>query len=251
MQGRTLPYKDFFVQKHSPNYYILDFFLIKKININYIEYIIGEQSTLVNFYNTEFLSNLINKSKVNICSVILNFALDKNILNLDYEKLIYDIYLNAKKFKIENIVIPLLEKSSLKKIKNFKLNLSKLKNINLIIESDLSLSDTLDVVNNDKIKLCLDLGNYSHFGHGLNDIKKYHKKIGEIHVKDRDNKGNNVCLGKGNVKFNETIRLMKDFKNIPIVFEIMQQKNNSNINLSFNYLKKNISFFKNFVNEKK
>lgn len=245
MQGRTLPYNLNLIQSHSEIYYELEFILLRELNVQYMEYIIGDNNSLSNFRNKDRLNLILKQTNIKINSVILNIFLNKNIYCMDYEKYIYEIYKIAKILNIRNIVIPLLEESSLKKIKTFKINKNLFKDIQILVETDLNCRDTYDLISYDNFNLCYDIGNATFNKFDLNELKIFKDKICEIHLKDKDHEGNNVKFGDGIVDFKNSLKKINTYfnsKKVPKVLESMQNIKNNSLVKSFIYCKENLSF---------
>jgi len=139
---------------------------------------------------------------------------------------------------MKKLILPLFEHSELT-VKNFpkyEKNLIKIadnaeeKNIMICLETVLNGKDLLHVLgalNHDNIKCVFDTGNRIAYGHDIyNDIKLLGNQIQHVHIKDKNEKNENVLLGTGKVNFYEVFSSLKEIRyNGPYTFETCRGKN--------------------------
>ncbi len=209
-----------------PLNYKYDLYLIKKIGLKNIEWLIDtpdlSNPIFKNRYNKN-LKYLLKKYKLNINSAILHFLIDENYFkDIKKEKfnLLNKMLQDLINSKINNIILPVtnFDISLITFLSSFcKINKDQIKNKNLLIESNESPIKIINKITKYKLKsvfLLYDIGNYSNLKRNIiDDIKKYHKYIKEFHLKDKL-KDQNVIFGQGVV----------DFKNFFIVYEHLKLK---------------------------
>ena len=135
--------------------------------------------------------------------------------------------------KIKVIVLPLIERMSLKNKKLYKLIVDKLnevvpvleeKSLKIALELDLhpkGVKKLLTKLNTRFIGINYDIGNSASLGYDIKEeFSSYGKNIFDIHVKDR-NLGKGPCLlGTGNADFKTAVKLIKEYKlDCPIIMQ--------------------------------
>jgi len=224
MQGRLSNYKINNLLVYPLNPYN-EIETASNFNLSHIEFITKEQVRLDKknlIWNDIEIKKVLKKNKSfnfrNI-SFIDNRAVKKNILDLIkyYQKLIKQL----KKAQFTIFVIPLIEKSELKKsnLEKFVTALDFISNqcnknkINFCVETNASVMDFENLKNKmqNKIGLVYDTGNryLNNKKNYINEIKLLGNNIKHVHLKDRNNKGKNVLLGKGNVNFKHIFKSLK------------------------------------------
>ena len=182
-----------------------EFELLKKLNLNHIEWIVTSES---------FKSNPIffeDVSGYSISSICADNVVDNNIVNRDF----FFTNLNplceaALKNNIKNVTIPLLEDSDMSdnsKRKIFRSLLSELStkygNLNFSIEAELIPEKLLDILSlGDNITVTYDTGNITSC---RIDHKKYIHLLGDkiknVHLKDRTYEAKTVRPPPGDTNF--------------------------------------------------
>tara|TARA_B100000886_G_scaffold226631_1_gene157947 strand:+ start:8835 stop:9311 length:477 start_codon:yes stop_codon:yes gene_type:complete len=156
---------------------------------------------------------------------------------------------------IKNIILPLFGASefNLSNLSQTNIVISKIKNyinnkkVNLLLESDVPArlqKILLDNISSINVGLVYDLGNASFSGYDLlKDIMILKDHIKLIHIKDKNNKGLNVSLGKGIVdfsKFKDGIYLLNP--NVNFTLETARGNNpQEEQNSNFNFIKEIIN----------
>jgi len=94
-------------------------------------------------------------------------------------------------------------------------------------------------IGHDKIKLCFDMGNSVGFGFDPNIVfRTVGKLIGSVHIKDRKKNGSSVPIGRGDVKFYDIFRNLKQIGfNGSYSFQVYRNRDSDNISLLQNSLK--------------
>ena len=201
------------------------------------------------------IKHLIKKNKLKQPYLCFNFMMNNSILKqttLLYFKELLEV---CNDLKIKNIILPFFDKSLITD-SNFKIiseqikSISKLalKNkISIILETAISGNKMMKFINNinmENVSILVDSGNYFEFGFDLvKDLNLFKNFIGHVHIKDKDNYGNNVVLGTGGVDFKVFFDELKKINyNYNYTFETTRGNNALN-NARFNLL-----FFKKHFN---
>ena len=230
MQGRLLPPFKSNYQAHPVGYWQKEFSIARDIGLNSIEFIIDAymygSNPILNKKGLDEIKNLIFESGVTVRSIcadiFMEWPIQKIIKSEEniYKELIFKMIENLSEIGGRDIVIPFVDKSSIKNddekdfivnfLNTFK-NIVKEKDINICIESDLdpfNLKKFIESFNNEQIKINYDSGNSASLGYKFDEeIDLYKDKISNIHIKDRVYRGGPVPLGKGDAE----IKKVKDF----------------------------------------
>jgi len=253
IQGRLTKSKA--IQKFPKNPF-KEFITAKKIGYDFIELIAERRINKDNPIWSEKL-NLYKKytsdNNLLIFSACDDFVIS-NGFDRHYLKYIDRLFDRLSKIKINRVIIPLENKSEVTK-KNLSTIIIYLKKITqicykkkipyLLIESNCEFSVFKKIkkgVNSKNLFFLYDTGNRAkYFPDVYTDIIKFGHNIKQIHIKDKNDKGSNVILRKGNVDFPGVIKATKKIKSkdFAIVFE-----NNKGSNPEKN-AKKNLKFIKN------
>ncbi len=248
MQGRLLnKYKKQF-QSHPVGYWQKEFLLAEKLNMDYIEFIYDfdefEKNPLSNLSGLNEVLKLSKKHKIKIRSICADIFMQKPIYDKDnfylYENIIFENLFKACKFlQVEDLVIPLVDNSSIKKCKNQKFLIDQLRklcgtfdslNTNICLETDLEPSQFLefiDKIKNKKIRINYDIGNSISNGFDPSlEFNTYYNLISLIHIKDRKFNGPSVFAGSGDVNFDLFFELIKKINyNKNITFQLYRNEN--------------------------
>ena len=219
MQGRLLPKFKGNYQAHPIDDWEKEFELAKDLNLYCIEFIFDyhlyANNPLLN--NTKYIKEIIDKTNVKVKSVCADFFMEapiqyasKNEIYI-FEEILYKLITNLNIIGGNNIVIPFVDKSSLKTFKDkLKIvdflerfsDICKEKSVTLSLETDLNpnqFSNFIKLFKNDHVTINYDSGNSAALGYSFEEeINSYGKKISNIHIKDRVINGESVYLGKGN-----------------------------------------------------
>lgn len=232
MQGRLLPKYEGKFQAHPVGYWQDEFKIASKLSFDCIEFILdyklASSNPLLLETGLEQIISLSKKNNVFVRSVCADYfmqspifldSLDKKKQNLDTLK---KLFLNAKKLNITDIIIPLVDNSSVllskdkaklavKFLKTF-FNQTNFENINICLETDLPPQYFLEFINNidhPQIKINYDTGNSASLGYDFfEEFETYGHLVTNIHIKDRKLNGKSVPLGLGDCNFKEIFKYL-------------------------------------------
>ena len=135
--------------------------------------------------------------------------------------MLFRLIKSASSLNISDIVIPCVDKSSLKNkkdinnfVKNIKLvtKFAEMNKINICLETDLEpnvYADLLSAIGSQNVTVNYDIGNSASLGYDpIEEFKAYGEKITDLHIKDRNLGGGSVPLGDGNVDFKKIFDLL-------------------------------------------
>lgn len=224
MQGRVLPKYIDQLQVFPIDTWREEFGVAKDIGFQHIELLwdnehdIKKAKGLIEFISASSQLNALSMCVDSICSCTLL----EDILNE-----IIDVINTFKENTPTVLVIPLLGKATINtsnRLKEFVdkfnthrvMNLIKKYNVKLALELDMpaiEIVEALKLANPDLIGICLDSGNLWYYSDNpIDDIHILSNKIMHVHIKDRDEKGDNVLLGNGLVDFNALYNVLEDIK---------------------------------------
>ena len=178
--------------------------------------------------NMEEVKKMLKITKIKIPSITYDYFMEKPFFKKKNNKNKKEILLNLKKI-IENSnkidvkyhVFPLVDNSSIKsKIeeKNLIKEIKKLlkfikKGSKILFEIDYKpekVINFIELFNSIKVGINYDTGNSAGLNYDFNHEIKYLKYINNIHIKDRILHGETVRLGKGNWKYKDFFKLIKN-----------------------------------------
>ena len=266
MQGRLLPKYKGRYQAHPVGYWEKEFSIASKLGLDSIEFIFDHNEFDENPLLTNEGLNKIQKieklSKVKVRSICADYFMvepihSKNKLIVDKSmKLLNQLIKNASFLGVKNIVIPCVDKSSLKEekdIKNFINNIKKIvktlenADVNLSLETDLepkSFAKMIDIIGSNNVTVNYDTGNSAALGYDpIEEFKAYGDKITDLHIKDRKLGGASVTLGTGDVNFSIILNLLLKY-NYQGIFIFQAYRDDEGIEI----FKKQYNWFKNELN---
>jgi len=217
LQGRLSKPIDNCIQEFPKDTWKKEFdLLLNELQLNHIEWLITKNSFSDNPLFKEDLS------KFPISSICCDNLIDDNI---DYPWFLSNnldpVCESAIKNNIKNITIPLLEESNMEnddKRESFcdviKKYGEKYKKLNFTFEAELYPLKLLEIIDlSDNFYVTYDTGNITSCGFSHNYYLYYlHHKINNIHLKDRNFKGESFSPGKGNTDFELIFQLLKKYK---------------------------------------
>ncbi len=265
LQGRLTKQKKK-IQQFPANNWEKEFQMINNLKIQNMEWTVDNYGYNKNPLNLEHkhkkIKSLCKKNKIKINSVTADFFMEKpfwkNRNKSYYLKKIEDLIINCSKLKIKYIILPLVDNSSLKnlrqqskvirELKKFGAILKK-KKVEILFESDFNPKKLLKFIklfNNSSFGINYDSGNSANLGFNvLNEFNAYGKYIKNIHIKDRLKYGPSVRLGYGDVKFIDLFNQIKKIKYKGIfIFQSARSKIKGN---DIEEIKLNLKFLERFL----
>lgn len=225
VQGRLLPQVGNFIQ-NFPHNWRSEFEIAKRIGASHIELIDGAPNQELQLADINELP-----ADVPVSAVCLDWLVHTDHLgnqNRMWDVLqLADVCENALRLKIPKVVLPLLEKASLKSAKELddKFFYSvvgdiqdlaiEFKSLKFSIETDLDVEGMLELLrksltNQPNVGITFDTGNLTKLGYDLNKhIDAYQTLIDNVHIKDCIINKSTVQLGTGDTDFTVLKRLFK------------------------------------------
>jgi hexulose-6-phosphate isomerase len=237
MQGRLSPIFKKKIQSFPWNYWRKEIFIAKKNNFNLIEWTLDYprlfNNPLISSQEQKKTLIFLKKNKIFVNSVTCDFFMQKPFFLIKNKKK-YELNINnllkvIKKLinaKIKFIVIPLVDKSSIKNTYQEKLVIREfnkiIKNLNtnnfkakILFEIDYSpskLKKFIKKFSSNFFGINYDSGNSASSNYNIDEeFNCYGDRILNIHIKDRIKYGITIKLGHGNVNF---CKLKKNLKKI-------------------------------------
>jgi len=237
--------------------------LAKKNKINFIEWTLDYNNFLKNpiISNPKIVKKILNKNKIKVNSVTCDFFMQKPFFKNKNYKVIILKYLkllihSCNFLNIKFLVLPLVDKSSIKNSKEEKILINELKNfvksihlgkIKILFEIDYNpLKIKKFIKNFDKtFGINYDSGNSSALNYNITDELIYFDHVYNIHIKDRKFNGRSVRLGTGNLRLDNLILNLKKrrYKGNLILQTYIPRKNKNVLKetlKNYEYLKKMI-----------
>lgn len=235
MQGRLLPKYLGKYQAHPIGYWQNEFNIANNLGLDCIEFILdfdqSENNPLLKSSGLKDIQKIEKKSGVKVYSICADYFMeapihsdnfhivDKSLATLDR------LIKNASLISVSEIIVPCVDKSSLKNkrdINNFVNNIklviktAETFNINICLETDLepkTFSNILDMIGSKNVTVNYDIGNSAANGYDpIEEFKAYGYKITDIHIKDRKLGSGSVPLGTGSVNFNTIFELIQRYE---------------------------------------
>ena len=232
MQGRLSHNDDGKIQSFPKDNWENEFCEGKKLNFDLIEWTLDFEeiykNPLMNKYGQKKILALSNKYLIEIPSLtgdcfMQNPFWKSNKNNKNYlEKLFVDVVNCSSSIGIRHIVVPLvdngrisnkIEELHLKSFltKNFELFRSK--KVCILFESDFNPKKLKRFINDfpdDIFGINYDVGNSASLGFNpIEEINSYGNRIYNVHLKDREYRGNTVNFGDGDANFDLVFKYLK------------------------------------------
>ena len=212
-----------------------EFKLLDQLDVRYLEWTLDYKNFFINPINTKKGCNEIlklkKKYKINLNSLTADFFMQKPIFKKKFKNFevnilnkINHLIKNCNLVGIKYIVLPLVDKSSIKNknemknlvffLKKIELTLKKYK-VKILFESDFEPSKLLSFIkkiNNKYFGINYDTGNSTALKYDFNKEMNYYKFIKNVHLKDRSFNGSSKKFGSGNTNFKEIINFFKKKK---------------------------------------
>ena len=248
MQGRLLPKYLGKYQAHPVGYWQEEFNVANHLSLDCIEFILdydqSENNPLLHSNGLKDIQKIEEISGVKVLSICADYFMEAPIHSDNFEVVDKSIAIldrlikNASLTNVSNIIVPCVDKSSLKNkkdIENFVNNIklvvktAEILNINICLETDLepkAFSNMLDMIGSNNVTVNYDIGNSAAMGYDpVEEFNAYGEKITDLHIKDRKLGDGSVPLGTGSVNFNKIFDLLLkyDYQGI-IIFQAFRDE---------------------------
>ena len=229
MQGRLLPKIDGRYQAHPVDKWQDEFLIASDLGLSFIEFILDfdhfESNPLMSSDRCAQIFDLSQKTGVLVKTVCADYFMEaplhsrnKNTASTS-RKVLEILIFNASKIGVTDIVLPLVDQSSVSEpelrkrfVETFKPIVKMLNdaNINICLETDLPPVEFAELIANldsKKITVNYDIGNSASLGYSpADEFLMYGTRISDVHIKDRIFGGLSVPLGDGDADFHAVLR---------------------------------------------
>ena len=232
MQGRLLPKYHNRYQAHPVDYWQAEFNIAKELGFDQIEFILDfndyEKNPLMSDSGIKNLLSTIVETEVKVKSICADYFMEApfhSAYQKKSEEVLLTLVENASKLNVIDIVIPCVDQSTLKDVKDVDMLVSSINkvipliekyNIYINFETDLSpkrFKELLDRFPSANIKVNYDIGNSASLGYDpKEEFEAYGEYISDLHIKDRVLNGGSVKLGSGNADFDAVFASLKKYK---------------------------------------
>lgn len=263
MQGRLLNKLNNRFQAHPLGYWMDEFPIASKMGFNCIEFILDyyeyAKNPLMHESGLNEIKKVISENNVLVKSVCADFFMESPIFleKKELKKKNIDVFTqlvtNCFKLGVKYIVIPFVDKSSIKNDKRkYSVSVEMLKlfceqakkyNIEICLETDLEPRDFLRFIEQigfNNLSINYDTGNSVSLGYDFKEeFSIYSEYVTNIHLKDRILGGGSVYLGKGNMNFEAFFDLLKKmkYKNMFIMQAYRENDGIASLKPQLNYIK--------------
>ena len=234
MQGRLLPKYKGRYQAHPIGYWEDEFEIAASLGLDLIEFILDyndyEDNPLMSVSGCKEIEETSNQSGVHVKTVCADYFMDAPLHSDDLglatlsAAVLRQLILNSQNIGITDIIIPLVDQSSLATLESqdrfinaltpFLTDLEE-QNINLNLETDLGPSEfkhLLAQIDSKRVTVNYDTGNSAGMGYDPEqEFAAYGDRITDIHVKDRVKDGFSVCLGQGSANFSKIFKCVQNY----------------------------------------
>jgi sugar phosphate isomerase/epimerase len=231
MQGRLLPKYLGQYQAHPVGFWQDEFPLAAGLGLDCIEFILdfetAEVNPLLSPSGRESIVRVIHESGVQVLSICADYFMQSPLHLEDHSEakksaeVLTHLIEICPEIGIRNIVIPCVDRSSLRDLKQQDLlveSLSKFldrarsNNVQLALETDLAPQDFLHLlqkIGDSAISVNYDMGNSASLGFDpVTEFGAYGERISDVHVKDRPFRGSSTTLGEGDAQITLVLQLL-------------------------------------------
>ena len=239
--------------QYFPKKWEQEFISAKQLGYNFIEFFserkLNKKNPIWSDKDIKKYKKLALNNNLKILNFCDDFIISNDIRKPKTIKYIKHLLRRLHLLGVRNLILPMYGKSDLNNnnYNEFKIVFKKLikvkNNINYLVESNIDIKNFIILKNKiktKKISFLFDTGNRINLNYDMEkDIFTLNKLLAHVHIKDKNDKNQNVALGKGNVNF---IKVFKSLKKINykkhFTFETTR------LNNPLNTAKKNILFLK-------
>lgn len=229
MQGRLLPKIEGRYQAHPVDKWQNEFLIASDLGLSFIEFILDfdhfESNPLMSSDRCTQIFDLSQKTGVLVKTICADYFMEAPLHSSNQStastsmKVLESLIFNSSKIGVTDIVLPLVDQSSVSEpelrtrfIESFKPIVKKLDdaNINICLETDLppvEFAELIANLNSNKITVNYDVGNSASLGYRpADEFLMYGTRISDVHIKDRILGGSSVPLGDGDADFHAVLR---------------------------------------------
>lgn len=234
MQGRLLPKYKGRYQAHPIGYWEDEFEIAASLGLDLIEFILDyndyEENPLMSLSGCKEIEEISNQSGVHVKTVCADYFMEAPLHSTDLNvatlsaAVLRELILNSQTIGITDIIIPLVDQSSLTTLEcrdrfinaltPFLIDLEA-QNVNLNLETDLDPSEfrqLLTQIDSKRVLVNYDTGNSAGLGYDPEqEFAAYGDRITDIHIKDRVKDGFSVCLGQGSANFPKIFKCVQNY----------------------------------------
>ena len=234
MQGRLLPKYKGRYQAHPIGYWKDEFEIAASLGLDLIEFILDyndyEDNPLMSVSGCKEIEEISNQSGVHVKTVCADYFMDAPLHSDDLNvatlsaAVLRQLILNSQNIGITDIVIPLVDQSSVATLESqdrfinaltpFLIDLEE-QDINLNLETDLGPSEfkhLLAQIDSKRVTVNYDTGNSAGMGYDPEqEFAAYGDRITDIHIKDRVKDGFSICLGQGSANFSKIFKCVQNY----------------------------------------
>ena len=234
IQGRLLPKYRGRYQAHPIGYWEDEFEIAASLGLDLIEFILDyndyEDNPLMSVSGCKEIKEISNQSGVHVKTVCADYFMEAPLHSDDLHvatlsaAVLRELILNSQTIGITDIIIPLVDQSSLATLESRDRFISALtpflsdleaQDINLNLETDLGPSEFIQLlaqIDSKRVTVNYDTGNSAGLGYDPDqEFAAYGPQITDIHIKDRVKGGPSVCLGQGSADFAKIFKSVHDF----------------------------------------
>ena len=228
MQGRLLPKYKGRYQAHPVGYWEEEFDIASEIKLNCIEFILDyndvDENPLMSRDGCARIAKISNQTGVKVKTICADYFMEaplhsnSSVVAKKSAIILHRLIENASEINVTDIVIPLVDKSSvinqtdrdrfIQEIKAF-ISDAKSHQINLCLETDLNaygFKKLLNEIGSDCVTVNYDIGNSAGLGFDpVDEFAAYGNQITDLHIKDRVVGGFSVELGSGDADFTKVL----------------------------------------------
>lgn len=208
MQGRLLPKYKGRYQAHPVGYWQEEFDIASEIKLDCIEFILDyndvDENPLMSRDGCARIAKISEQTGVKVKTICADYFMeaplhsDNSVVAKESRRTLHRLIENASEINVTDIVIPLVDKSSvvnqidrdrfIQEIKAFVSD-AESHQINLCLETDLNayeFKELLNKINSDCITVNYDIGNSAGLGFDpVEEFAAYGNQITDLHIKDR------------------------------------------------------------------
>jgi L-ribulose-5-phosphate 3-epimerase len=213
-------------QAHPVGYWHEEFPIASELGLDCIEFILDyndyKENPLMTINGRKKIKSLSLKTGIRVISVCADYFMEKPLHSRNKltarksSKVLTELLKIASELGIMDIVIPCVDKSSIKtersrdrfmEVFHQVIPEAEKCKVNLSLETDLNpfqFEKLLSSLNSYRVTVNYDIGNSASLGYNyIDELKAYGEKITDIHIKDRKINGPSVKLGEGNANIPE------------------------------------------------